>query len=589
MDIVLGQDMNDNPLFIFASSLRPRDILEKMKFFTESVERRVGVLYGLRRTGKSVLLRQWLMGLPEDLKKKAAYITVDSESLYDIKKDLKTLRENGYRYVALDEITICKDFIDYSAPLADMFAGSGMKIFLAGTDSLSLWLTSVGRLFDRDYILHTTAISFAEWKRLFGNVTLDDYIRFGGLLHHEPTEGEDRHSPPLPWTAQAVRQYFSASISSNIQNSLRNYKDGERAGILSDLLYSSTMDEAVYGLFGSVTRQEFIKTMEGLSSICEKNFHSALQSVVSHNGHKFNPQIMRKKFKPSDISRTAHALAKKDLKLHDILHRLAIDLRSNAEKILQVRDVNNTLLTSAQFIEIEKYLRRLEVFAMRPSRAFLPVSPSIEDVENYEQLNIELNTQNIVVQPGLRFSQADILLSIIETSQIYNLLDSDEKEKIRKYFLDGVYGIMQEDIVLYETMQLCKKYGCMNPGDNDISRYMSLPVNAYRAEFPGTSLDPMDKEIDMIIEDSREDREFYCFEIKHSDKCDINQAKWIDDADVCSRIQCNSGKIVSKVILYRGDSCTIDDNIRYLNIESYLDMIYSHDIISILDFLKIKK
>ena len=519
------------------------------------------------------------------MKKKAAYITVDSEKLYDIKKDLKTLFENGYRYIAIDEITICEDFIDWSAPLADMFAGLGMKIFLAGTDSLSLWLASVGQLFDRDFILHTTAISFGEWKKLFGNVTLDDYIRFGGLLHLEPTEGEDSYSPPLPWTAEAVRHYFSASISSNIQNSLRNYKDGERAGILSSLLYSSTMDDAVYGLFGSVTRQEFIKTMEDISFVSEKNFHSALQSVVSHNGHKFKPEILKKKFKAADISRTAQALLDKDSKLHEIVYRLSIDLRKKAEEILQVRDRNNALITSAQFIEIEKYLRRLEVFAMRPTRAFLPTSPSLEDVENYEQLNIELNTQNIVVQPGLRFSQADTLLSLIESSQIYNLLDDNERKTIKYCFLNGVYGIMQEDIVLYETMQACKKFSNMNPGDNDIARYMSLPIKAYKAEFPGTSYDPRDKEIDMIIEDSREDRCVYCFEIKHSYKYDKNQSKWLNDIDLINRMKKNSIKIKSMFVLYRGRSCVLENSIKYINIEEYLDLIYSKNIESILEHI----
>ena len=155
-DIVLGKDMHPHALFRFAATLRARDILEKMKSFASNDSLRVGMLYGLRRTGKSVLLRQWLLALPHEEQERAAYITIDDESMADVKKDLSTLHSHGYKYVVVDEITACPDFIDCSAALANKYAGSGMKLFICGTDSLSLWLALTDGLFDREYTLHTT-------------------------------------------------------------------------------------------------------------------------------------------------------------------------------------------------------------------------------------------------------------------------------------------------------------------------------------------------------------------------------------------------------------------------------------------------
>ena len=586
-DIVFGADIDTHPLFKFAESLQPRDLLNEMIHFGVHANKRVGALFGLRRTGKSVLLRQWLNSLSPDEKCKSAYITVDSETLYNVKEDLRTLKANGFRSVVIDEITVCEDFMSGAAALANEFAGSDMRIFIAGTDSLSIWLTSFDQLFDRDYLLHTTHIPFCEWRRLVGgNRSLDEYIQWGGLLHLEPTEGEIRHSSPLPWTADEKRRYFTASISNNLQNSLRNYKNGERAGILSSLIYSSSIDDAAYGLFACISRKEFMEHLAGLSKISDKNLISALQSVVSHESHKFDPFILRKKFKSPDLSRTAHALQDKYPHLHDVLLRISKILQQDAERLLNVRDGNGIQLTSGQFIELEKYFRKLDVFAMRPYRAFLPVTPSLEDIDNYELLNIELCTQNIVTQPGLRYAQADIMRKLIETSQLYESLSKDEQKIVIDYFMNGVFGIMQEDIILYETMQHCKHYASMKPGDNDRVRYFSLPIHAYKAVFPNTPSDARDKEIDLIIEDVRDGNDYYCLEIKHTKERTIEQQKWLDDSDVVNRICRGNGSIKCKVILYNGNTCFDEESdVRYISIVEYLEILHTQGIDATLEFL----
>lgn len=582
--VVLGSAIAEDPSFQFADTLHPRDILAQMVDFQDHDSLRTGILYGVRRTGKSVLLRQWLLNLPYEERQRAAYLTIENESFVDIKKDLNLLRSNNYKYVVLDEVTACKDFTGCSASLADNYCSSGMKIFIAGTDTLSLWLAMTEGLFDRNYTLHTTHIPFAEWKRLIGTGSLDDYIRWGGLLHLEPTEGELHHSSPLLWTADGMRQYFTSAISNNILNSIRNYKDGQDAGLLGCLLQRNAMDSAVYGLFGSLTRREFINYMDGISDIDEKFLLSALKSLVLVESHTFDEKNMFRQFKLPDVSRTASAFANKDDKLYEVMNHISKILLNSAESLLEVKDYIGRYVSAAQFLDIVSYLRHLEVFAMRPSMAFPPLGASIAELERYNAINRELHTQNLVSQPGLRYAQADCMKKLILDDAVFASLAKSDQEKILQTFENGVYGLMQEDIVLYETMQQCKQFGKVTLGDTSWLTYRSLPIKGYKAEFPRSSDDFRNKEIDLVIEDTRQGSSYHLLEIKHSAKMSPNQSQWLRDSDVLARIQRKNGTIQSKTVLYNGDSGN-DGEIQYINIEEYLTTLHTHGIAETLTWL----
>ena len=189
-NIILSSEFLSDDRFIFSNSLEKRDIFKSILDFSKKSTRKIGMLYGLRRTGKTVLLQQWLMSMEsKEIKEeeKSVYILMNGESFDDLKADLRVLQENGYRFIAIDEISMCKDFIDYAAPLSDYFCGKGMKILIAGTDSLALFFASHSSLFDRSSLFHTTHISFAEWCRLTKKIDIDQYLPYGGLLHLEPT------------------------------------------------------------------------------------------------------------------------------------------------------------------------------------------------------------------------------------------------------------------------------------------------------------------------------------------------------------------------------------------------------------------
>ena len=160
---------------------KKRDVFNNLKeyIYNESIEK-VLILYGLRRTGKTTLIRQMILDLKDELDK-VAFIQIRlGKTLNDINQDLKYLESKGYKYIFIDEVTLMEDFIEGAALFSDIYATSGMKIVLTGTDSLGFIFTEKEELFDRAIFLHTTFISYHEFERVLGIKGIDEYIKYAG-------------------------------------------------------------------------------------------------------------------------------------------------------------------------------------------------------------------------------------------------------------------------------------------------------------------------------------------------------------------------------------------------------------------------
>ena len=59
------------------------------------------------------------------------------------------------------------------------------------------------------------------------------------------------------------------------------------------------------------------------------------------------------------------------------------------------------------------------------------------------------------------------------------------------------------------------------------------------------------------------------YEIKHSDKINLNQIRYLNDLEKCKAIESIYGAITNKYVLYRGNDETVN-GIQYLNIEKFL-------------------
>ena len=171
-----------------------RDCFRQLQAYLNSEETdRVCLVFGLRRTGKTTMLRQAVLGMTPSQSAKSAYIKAKgSDTMAAMNRDLGKLLDLGYEYVFIDEVTLMPDFIDSAALFSDIYAAQGMKIVLSGTDSLGFWFALHQELYDRAVTIHTTFIPFREHSRLLGIDSIDEYIRYGGTLRAGELDFDDK-------------------------------------------------------------------------------------------------------------------------------------------------------------------------------------------------------------------------------------------------------------------------------------------------------------------------------------------------------------------------------------------------------------
>ncbi len=194
---------------------------------------RVLIIYGLRRTGKTTMIRQILTELPPAEFRKAAFIQVTTgDTLADVDADLKVLEKNGFKYVFIDEVTLMEDFVEGAAIFSDIYASSGMRIVLSGTDSLGFAFTKEEQLYDRCILLHTTFIPYREFEEVLGIRGIDEYIRYGGTMSLSGIN----YNVDTPFSdSKHTEEYIDTAIARNIQHSLKSYQYGGHFRLLLDL------------------------------------------------------------------------------------------------------------------------------------------------------------------------------------------------------------------------------------------------------------------------------------------------------------------------------------------------------------------
>lgn len=179
------------------STLLPRDQFnELLSCLMPEEPASMTLLYGVRRTGKTTLMKQACSalteaGVPEG---KVAYLCLtrnglDGDELYSY---TKALFDHGVDYLFLDELTYAEGDLSFTSFYEHE---KDKKIVMAGTDSAGFIPLLQGALYDGVNVIHTTYISYGEYSRLFPGTTLTDYIRDGGLLI-------DAKKPYLTWEEQ---------------------------------------------------------------------------------------------------------------------------------------------------------------------------------------------------------------------------------------------------------------------------------------------------------------------------------------------------------------------------------------------------
>lgn len=368
---------------------------------------KVFILYGLRRTGKTTMIRQVFVEMSDEALSKAAFIQITArDTLADVNRDLKALEERGFRYVFLDEVTLMEDFIEGAALFSDVFAACGMKIVLSGTDSLGFLFTEDEQLYDRCILLHTTFIPYREFESVLGIHGIDEYIRFGGTMS---LGGVHYNETSTFASKKSADKYVDTAIARNIQHSLRCYHYEGHFRHLRDLY----------------DRNELT---------------SAISRVVEDINHRFTLEVLTQDFKSHDLAISAGNLRRDRENPTDILDR--IDLAAVTKSLRQLLDIRNraeqtVALDDVHATEIKEYLDLLDLTQDIDVR-FLP------DVSRK-------SSRTMIAQPGLRYAQADALIRSLLLDETFSALSLPERTAVQERILSEIRGQMLEDIVLMET------------------------------------------------------------------------------------------------------------------------------------------
>ena len=424
---------------------------------------KVFILFGLRRTGKTTMIRQAVLDMTPEQQTKTAYIQLKTaDTLSDVNTDLKYLESRGFSYVFLDEVTLLEDFIEGAALFSDIYAASGMKIVLSGTDSLGFLFTETDQLYDRCILLHTTFIPYREFENVLCIRGIDEYIRYGGTMSMGGVHYNEASSFA---TKKKADEYINSAIAKNIQHSLRFYQDG--------------------GHF------------RGLYDLYEKGeLTSAINRVVEDINHRFTKDVLTRTFRSHDLSAAARNLLKDKKAPLDLYETIDRDFVERSVKtMLEILDKEEQTLEideSCAF-QIKEYLSMLDLIT-EIKRVHLPAGTG-ED------------SKTVFVQPGIRYAVAEALIDSLLQDQKFDTLSAEERRGVLERVLDTVRGYMMEDIVLLET-KLAKP------------RFDVFQVQFAAGEFDMVVHDPKSLTCSIYeIKHSRQAVPQQCVHLKNEDYC----------------------------------------------------------------------
>ena len=497
-DVRIGKTLDD--FITSVKDYKKRELYSSLeKYVYGDTHDKVFILYGLRRTGKTTLIRQIIYNMNEEDKSKTVFIQINpTNTLGEVNKDLRKLETLGYKYVFIDEVTMMDDYIQGAALFSDVFASSGMKIVLSVTDSLGFVFSEDEQLYDRCILLHTTFIPFREFSNVLGIHDIDQYMEFGGTM----SQSGDNYNKGIFGTKKSTADYVNTAIARNIQHSLKNYQYGSH--------------------------------FRNLKSLYDKGeLTSAINRIVEDMNHEFTIEVLTRAFKSHDFGSAKDIMRKDRENPTDILDDADGEkITERLKKLLRIlnQEEQKIEIQDAHRLEIKEYLDLLDLTCDIP-------------LVNMNDLHSKKVT-TVFSQPGLRYSQAESLIKSLMMDETFKNVDAQERKRITERILDDIKGRMLEEIVQLETKKANQN------------------LEVFKLQFAVG-------EFDMVVYDS----ENVCckiYEIKHSKEKSPFQYRHLINEDNCKQTEFRYGKILEKVVLYRGESYSEENGIQYKNVEDYL-------------------
>lgn len=327
---ILGSDLLD---YSNTAVLKRRYCYDKLnKYLNLPQVSYICALYGLRRTGKTVLMKQAISDLISQGKlDKIAAITFERNTEYTDKKlvaEIDDLYKKGIRYIFIDEISYMNIALEDNClnTLADKYAPLGVKIVIAGTFSYAIKLLENDVLFDRIEKIDTSYFSYKEAEEILG-YDIEKFIQYGGII---------KGSKDLNYTPE---QYMKTAIANNIAYALVN----------SNEIYSYKID--------------YDKTDK-------KQMHMMLVSLVTRMIDQYMHQIVYNKvikgnYKYADIDKLEANIRKKTLSdsiVSEIYEQINIDADKYYAILLEEwKGVSKDTLDAVTFKHILDILKELLV------------------------------------------------------------------------------------------------------------------------------------------------------------------------------------------------------------------------------------
>lgn len=228
VDLIFGK----SKLFKYiepVANLNKRFCFDTIKEFLDSKigsTRNILALFGLRRTGKTVMIQQAVKHLIGNgvSSEKIACLTLKDNKIDEIKlRDYISVLYDVFDidYLFIDELTYAVGGLSFLSSLSDFYTTK--KTILSGTNSLDFVSLLRHTLFYRAIRVNTTYISYKEFSDLYPSAKLLDYIKAGGILGVDKNYLKSHAN--IDSYIDASNEYLISSVVRNLFSGLENFDD----------------------------------------------------------------------------------------------------------------------------------------------------------------------------------------------------------------------------------------------------------------------------------------------------------------------------------------------------------------------------
>lgn len=408
MFIYRGKELADYADAFLQGIEKERFIMSELDNYVNSPnDRKVCCLYGLRRTGKTVMMMQEIRKLNQ-YDSSIFLECEDGDTMLQVRKAIEDNKD--CKYIFIDEVTKANNFISTSSFLANAYAGGGKKVVLAGTDSLGFMIARYDELYDRANFIHTTYIPFKEYRELLGKDIME-YIEYGGTLSPENTF----------YNKDDLNEYSNSAIVYNIVHTLENWNQGRNYSDLTEIARCGELP-------------------------------SFINKVLEYHNRTFLADIIEKDFKSHDLGSLKDFMLKSGL-----ADPSYIDTDEMQERIRFALGIRKKLLSLSPNHEVNEEAVNMVI-------GFLKKLDVLYEIPQDRRNRVK---EYIFTQTGMRYSQAsDFANALIMSEDLFGNYTDTEQEDILEKLKSDICGGILEDIIFYQSITNLKN----NP-DCHVTKY----------------------------------------------------------------------------------------------------------------------